>query len=112
MRGELRVTSEEMAVKIAAVECRAKSNTRRIEKLEQATDAIHSLAESIAVLVSEQQSQTGSINRIERSVETLDEKVEALERRPGKKWDRVLETAVTLIVGAVVALVLTQIGLG
>lgn len=106
------MTSEEIAVKVAEVEHRAKSNTRRIDKLEQTTDAIHSMAESLAVFANEQKNQTDSINRIEKSVETLDGKVEALEKKPAKKWDKALETIVSLLIGAVVALVLSRIGLG
>lgn len=106
------MTSEEMAVKVAEVEHRAKSNTRRIDKLEQTTEAIHSMAESLAVFANEQKNQTDSINRIEKSVETLDGKVEALEKKPAKKWDKALETIVSLLIGAVVALVLSRIGLG
>lgn len=106
------MTNEEVAVKVAEVDQRAKSNTRRIEKLELQTEAIHSLAESIAVLVSEQQRQTDSIDRIEKNVEKLDGKVEALEKKPAKKWDKVVETIVTLLIGAIAALVFSQIGLG
>lgn len=106
------MTSEEMAVKVAEVEHRAKSNTRRIDKLEQTTEAIHSMAESLAVFANEQKNQTDSINRIEKSVETLDGKVEALEKKPAKKWDKTLETIATLLIGAILALVFSAIGLG
>ena len=40
-----------MAVKFTEVEHRAKSNTRRIDKLEQQTEAINSMAQSLAVLL-------------------------------------------------------------
>lgn len=105
------MTSEDMAVKVAEVEQRAKSNTRRIDKLEQATEAIHSMAESLAVFANEQKNQTDSISRIEKSVETLDGKVEALEKKPAKKWDKALETIATLLIGAILALVFSAIGL-
>ncbi len=105
------MTSEEMAVKVAEVDHRARSNTRRIDKLETTTDAIHSLAESIAVLVNEQQNQTASINRIEKNVETLDGKVEALENKPAKKWDSVVEKVVWAFIAAAIAYVLGAVGL-
>jgi t-SNARE complex subunit (syntaxin) len=105
------MTSEEMAVKVAEVDHRAKSNTRRIDKLETTTDAIHSLAESIAVLVNEQQNQTASISRIEKNVETLDGKVEALESKPGKRWDSLAEKALWAVIAAVIAYALGAVGL-
>lgn len=106
------MTGEEMAVKVTEIEHRAKSNTRRIDKLEQSTDAIHSLAESIAVLVNEQKNQTASIERIESNVTKLDGKVEALEKKPGKKWETAVDIVFKIIVTAVVGLALAKIGLG
>lgn len=106
------MTSEEMAVKVAEVDHRAKSNTRRIDKLEQQTEAIQSLATSVEILVKEQSHQTAAMDRIEKNVEKLDGKVEALEKKPAKKWDKVVETIVTLLIGAIAALVFAQIGLG
>jgi peptidoglycan hydrolase CwlO-like protein len=105
------MTGEEMAVKVAEVDHRSRSNTRRIEKLETTTDAIHSLAESIAVLVNEQQNQTASINRIEKNVATLDGKVEALENKPGKRWDAMADKVLWALIAAVIAYVLGAIGL-
>lgn len=104
--------NEEVAVRVAEVDQRAKSNTRRIEKLELQTEAVRSMAESLAVFANEQKNQTDSINRIEKNVEKLDGKVEALEKKPAKKWDKVVETIVTLLIGAIAALVFAQIGLG
>ena len=106
------MTSEEMAVKLTEVEHRAKSNTRRVEKLELQTEAIQSLALSVEVLVKEQVHQTEATDRIEKNVEKLNGKVEALEKKPVKKWETVTEKILMLIIGAVVALVLSQIGLG
>ena len=106
------MTSEEMAVKVTEVEHRARSNTRRIDKLEQTTDSIHSLAESIAVLVNEQKNQTACIERIETNMTTLDGKVEALEKKPGKKWETAVDIVFKLIVTAIVGLALAKIGLG
>lgn len=106
------MTSEEMAVKVAEVEHRAKSNTRRIDKLEQTTEAIHSMAESLAVFANEQKNQTASMNDIKSDVAKLDGKVEALEKKPGKKWETAVDIVFKLIVTAIVGLALAKIGLG
>ena len=106
------MTSEEMAVKVAEIDQRARSNTRRVEKLEVQTEAIQSLATSVEVLVKEQVHQTEAMDRIEKNVEKLDGKVEALENKPGKKWEMVVDKIILLVVGAVVALILREIGLG
>jgi len=105
------MTSEEMAVKVAEVDHRAKSNTRRIDKLEQQTDAIQSLATSVEVLVKEQSHQTEAMDRIEKNVEKLDGKVEALEKKPVKRWDAIVDKLVWALLAAVVTFLLSRIGL-
>lgn len=99
------MTSEEMAVKVTEVDQRSKSNTHRIDKLEQTTGAIHSLAESIAVLVN-------TVNDIKSDVAKLDGKVEALEAKPAKKWETVVDIVFKLLITAIVGLALAKIGLG
>ena len=106
------MTSEEMTVKVVETEHRAKSNTRRIEKLELQTEAIQSLATSVEILVKEQGHQTEAMDRIEKNVEKLDGKVEALEKKPAKKWDKAVEIIATLLIGAIAGLVFSAIGMG
>lgn len=106
------MTSEETAVKIAAVEHRAESNTRRIDKLEQQTEAIQSLATSVEVMVKEQVHQTEAIERIEKNVEKLDNKVEVLEQKPAKRWEGIVEKILGAIAAGVIGFLLAQLGLG
>jgi len=105
------MTQEEIAVKVAELDQRAKSNTRRVEKLELQTEAIQSLGTSVEVMVKEQSHQTEAIERIEKSVEKLDGKVEVLEHKPAKRWESVIEKALLTAVGAVIAYILLQLGL-
>ena len=53
------MTNEELAVKLAETEQRARSNTRRIDKLEQSTDALTRLATSVEVMATKQDSMAG-----------------------------------------------------
>lgn len=92
-------------------EQRGKSNTRRIEKLELQTEAIASLATSVEVMVKEQVHQTEAIERIEKSVDKLDGKVEVLEHKPAKRWESVVDKAIMTIVGAIVGYMLVKFGL-
>ena len=102
---------EEQIVKLTEVEQRSKSNTRRIDKLEQQTDALNSLATSVELLVAEQKHQTAAMLDIKSDMTALDGKVDALEKKPAKRWEAVVEKIILLIVGAIGALVLNQIGL-
>ena len=106
------MTNEETAVKISEVEHRAKSNTRRIEKLELCTEALEKLATSVELLVNEQRHQTAAMMDIKADVAKLDQKVETLEQKPGKRWESVVEKVILTIVGAVIGYVLVKLGLG
>ena len=46
------------------------------------------------------------------TVDKLDGKVTALERKPGKRWDGFVEKLIWAIAAAIVGFVLAQIGLG
>ena len=97
--------------RLTEAEHRGKSNTRRIDKLEQQTDAIQSLATSVEVMVKEQSHQTEAIERIEKNVEKLDGKVEVLEHKPAKRWESVVDKAIMTLVGAIVGYFLVKLGL-
>lgn len=128
------MTSEDMAIKVTETDHRARSNTRRIEKLELQTEAIQSLATSVEILVKEQCHQTEATARIEANIEKLDKKldskvgeldtkvdskvgeldtkVEALERKPAKRWESIVDKIILTVAAALVGFILAQIGIG
>ena len=91
--------------RLTQVEERSKSNTKRIDKLEEQTAAINNLATSMAVMA-EKQDETAA------AVTAIDGKVTALEEKPAKRWDSLVEKVVWAIVAAVVGFLLAKIGLG
>ena len=76
------MNQEEMAVKLIEVEQRSKSNTHRINELAEEIDAV---------------------NRLATAVEDLDKKGDAIERKPGKRWDGIVDKFIGGIVGALAA---------
>ena len=98
------MTNEEIAIKLAQVEDRAKSNTHRLEKLEEGHETLCELASTMRVMAEKQ-------NHMADTVDKLDGKVEALESKPGKRWDGVVEKALLVVVGAIVAWLLGQLGI-
>lgn len=92
------------AVKIAEIEQRAKSNSRRIEKLEEVQDEIRSLATSTAVMAQR-------LGEVENHMDEIKASVRTLESKPGKRWEAVVEKLIWLIVGAVITLALKQMGI-
>lgn len=105
------MTLEEEAVKLVEVEHRAKSNTRRIEKLELQTEALEKLATSVELLVAEQRHQTEAMLEIKSDVSKLDAKVESLESKPAKRWESVVEKIILALVGGIVSYCLVKLGL-
>lgn len=99
------MTTEDMTVKVTELEALAKSNKRRIEKLEADTAAIQRLATSVEVLVTK-------LDRVDQNVEKLDSKVEALEQKPAKRWESIVEKIIWALVAAGLGFVLAHLGIG
>lgn len=91
--------------RLSETEARSKSNTKRIDELEQTTNTIQQLATSVAVMAEQMKTMNGSIAK-------LTGKVEAMEAEPGKKWRFVVEKTLYFVVAAVVGFALANIGLG
>lgn len=90
--------------RLTQVEQRAKSNTHRLEKLEESTEAINRLATSMEVMVSKQE-------QVAETVEKLDGKVTALEEKPVKRVDGLVDKIIWAICAAVITFLLARIGL-
>lgn len=122
------MTNEEFIQHIAATEQHLTDHETRINKLEKDQKAIQSLATSVAVMASEQKRMGEDINK---TTETLDaikntiekipdkqsfeqqkEEIEALKMKPAKRWESIVEKVILVIVGGVVAFVMTKIGIG
>lgn len=97
--------------RLTAVEERAKSNTHRLDKLEESTDAINRLATSMEVMAERQAQCVTSVDTLDGKVSTLDGKVTALEQKPARRWDGMVDKAIGAAVGIVVAYLLAQLGI-
>ncbi len=91
--------------RLTEVESRSKSNTRRLDKLEESTEAINRLATSMEVMVVKQE-------EVAETVGKLDKKVTDLEAKPAKRWDKFVEKIITALAAAVVGYILAKLGLG
>lgn len=90
--------------RLTQVEQRSKSNTHRLEKLEESTEAISRLATSMEVMASKQE-------QVADTVEKLDGKVTALEEKPVKRVDGLVDKMIWAICAAVITFILARIGL-
>lgn len=90
--------------KIVEIDQRSKSNTHRINDLEEDNRALHQLATSVEVLATKQET-------IEANVSEIKDDVKSLKAIPGGKWETLVKAVVTAIVGALVGFALAHAGI-
>ena len=76
----------------------------RIETLEKRQKDMEDLISSVAVLAQR-------MGTVERNISEVTVNVRTLMEKPGKRWDGVVEKAILVVVGAVVAWLLTKVGI-
>lgn len=96
--------NDEIQAKIVEIEQRSKSNTHRINDLEEDNRALHQLATSVEVLATKQET-------IEANVSEIKDDVKSLKAIPGGKWEALVKATVTAIVGALVGFALAHAGI-
>ena len=84
----------EIAKKLESVDARCKSNTHRLDKLEESTEAINRLATSVEVMATKQDAMGESVDR-------LVGKMDAIESKPVKRWDGLVDKLLFTVAGAV-----------
>ena len=88
------------------VECeqRSKSNTKRIDRLEENYDALNKLTTSVEVMASKMDSMSKSLDKVNT-------RLSEQEAKPGKRWEAVVEKVIFLVIGAVIAFLFAKLGL-
>lgn len=90
--------------RLADVEARAKSNQHRLDKVEKQQGEFVELVTSVKVLAEREQNVENDVKEIKNDVKTLTSK-------PGKKWEGLLDKITVALIGAIIGLLLSQIGL-
>ena len=97
---------ETLAIAQQKTEDRSLRNEGRIKKLEESHDTLNKLATSVAVMAERQ-------DTMNHNVENLTEKVDAMESKPGERWDKLISTIIGALAGAFIAWLATgAAGLG
>ena len=94
---------QEWSGRLTALEERVSGCLRRIGALEQGQETLRRLATAVEVLATRQESMADSVGR-------LDEKLDALERRPAKRWESLTDKLLLALAGAFVSFLLTRGG--
>lgn len=90
--------------RLTEVESKAERNEGRIKKLENEQSALHDLAKSMAVMAEKQE-------QVADTVDKLDGKVTALEEKPAKRWDGLVDKIIWAVAAAMIGFALAKIGL-
>ena len=93
-----------MEHRLTVVEDRAKSNQHRIEALEQRQDNLDELVSTVKVLAIREEN-------VENDVKEIKTDVKALNEKPAKKWDGLVDKIILTIAAAVIGFLLSKIGL-
>lgn len=110
----------EMHAMVHDADQRSKSNTHRLDKMEERQDNLDKLVASVAVMAEKQDNMGKTVDEIKTTVKamastttvnTLKQDVETLKSKPAKRWEGVVDKIIMLIVGAVIAYALTKLGL-
>lgn len=105
------MNEEQIIKELAETASRSKSNMHRLEKLEKDHEAINNLATSVAVMAKEQESMRGDISATAEAVKAVAAGFDELKTKPARRWEAIVEKAVLVIVGAVIAWALARLGL-
>ena len=103
--------NDELAVKLAEVDARSKSNTHRLDEMDGKVDTLQRLTTAVELMASEQKHQSATMAEIKTDVTALGKKVDVIEKKPGQRWEGVVEKAVWAVCAAVIAFLLGRIGL-
>lgn len=95
---------EEVSAKLIALDQRSKSNTHRIDRLEESTTVLNRLTTAMEVMATKQ-------GYIAEKVDGLDAKVTELEGKPGKRWEGLVEKLIWFIVSAALGALLVWLGI-
>ena len=93
----------DMEHRMTAVEDRSKSNTLRLNRLEENTAVLNRLATAVEVMATKQDTMGESVERLEGKVDTL-------ESKPGKRWDGLVDKLILTVAAALIGFLLAQLG--
>ena len=79
--------------RITEVEDRSKSNTKRIDKLEERQDNLDELASAVKVLAVREANVESDVKEMKKDVKTLTEK-------PARRWEALIGQIISLLVAA------------
>lgn len=90
--------------RLTSLEDRTKSNTHRINEIEQRQNDLDELVSTVKVLADREE-------RVEDDVKEIKNDVKSLTAKPGKRFDNIVDKIILTIIAAVIGFLLAQFGI-
>lgn len=97
----------EVEHRLTAVEEKASSNVKRLNRLEPIIDEIHTMSMTMVQLVDEMKHTNENVSILNDKLDNMDSRVDEMEKAPGKEWSNAKRTVFNTIVGAIVGFFVT-----
>lgn len=94
----------EVEHRLTSLEDRTKSNTHRINEIEQRQNDLDELVSTVKVLAVREE-------RVEDDVKEIKNDVKSLTAKPGKRFDNIVDKIILTIIAAVIGFLLAQFGI-
>lgn len=94
----------EVEHRLTSLEDRTKSNTHRINEIEQRQTDLDELVSTVKVLADREE-------RVEDDVKEIKNDVKSLTAKPGKRFDNIVDKIILTIIAAVIGFLLAQFGI-
>lgn len=94
--------ADEIAIHVQQIEDRARSNTKRLDKLEQRQDNLDKLISAVAGMQKDLEHTQGDVEEIKGDVK-------AMMDGPRKHWSSLIRAMITGVAGALVGALMTLI---
>lgn len=90
--------------RLTEIEERSKSNTHRLDKVEERQDNLEELTSTVKVLVVKEEN-------VEKNVEEIKTDIKTLTDKPAKRWDSMIDKAISTLIGGLIGYFLVKLGL-
>lgn len=95
---------DELAMKVQHIEDQCSDHSKRIDKLEESNKALTELALSVESLATNQSNMKEDVKEIKKDIK-------GLTSMPGKRWNILIDRAITLLAGGFIAWLLSGVNL-
>ena len=90
--------------RLTRVEARCKSNSRRLDAVEEKQTQLNDMVTSMALIAQKQNTMEKDMGEIKKDLKTIADK-------PGKRWESVVEKAILAAVAILVTYIAVRLGL-